>query len=171
MLRARPCAPLLAVLFACSGAAPTPAPAEAEPRPAPIDAAAGKRQDERKRKQAEEDARKAEIAARLDALAVLPPKLPKNLEAGCKQMLAAYDGFMRRVLQGDQRTKWTTGGDEMQVAVFRKECLQRDVKVAACQANALTQAGPDLAAQLPDLMQRCAGKFGGGDAGAASQPP
>lgn len=158
------------VLTACSAQAPTPAPTKAEPTPV-VDDAAAKRQDERNRKQAEDDARKAEALARLDALAVLPDELPKNLDAACKQMLAAYDGFMRRALAGDQLTKWTTGGDEMQVAVFRKECLKRDIKVAACQTHALTAAGKELAPQLADLLQRCALKFGGGETGAAVAPP
>lgn len=159
---------LLVALTACGAPTPTPAPS-AEP-PAPVDDAAAKRQDERKRKQAEDDARKAEAIARLDALAVLPAALPKDLETGCKQMLAAYDGFMRRVLKGDQLTRWTTGGDEMQVAVFRKECLKRDVKVAACQTHALTTAGPEQGPQLADLLQRCAIKFAG-EAGGAVAPP
>lgn len=165
---------LLALLVACGGPAPapapTPTPTKTEPAAPPPDAKAAERQAERQRQQAAEDAKKAEAAARVDALAVLPAKLPKNLEAGCKQMLAAYDAFMRKVLKGDQLTKWTTGGDEMQVAVFRKECLKRNVKVAACQAHALGQATSELEPQLPDIMQRCAAKFGD-DAVAASAPP
>lgn len=157
------------VLTACSAQTPTPASTNAEPSIPVVDDAAAKRQDERKRKQAEDDARKAAALAELDALAVLPDKLPSNLDAACKQMLAAYDGFMRRALEGDQLTKWTTGGDEMQVAVFRKECLKRDIKVAACQTHALTAAGKQQAPHLADLLQRCALKFG--EVGGAVAPP
>ena len=169
MLRA-PHGLYLAVLTACSAQAPTPAATTAAPPIPDVDDAAAKRQDERNRKQAADDARKAEALGKLDALAVLPDKLPNNLDVACKQMLAAYDGFMRRVLEGDRLTRWTTGGDEMQVAVFRKECQKRDVKVAACQTHALTAAGKELAPQLADLLQRCALKFGG-DVGAAVAPP
>jgi hypothetical protein len=162
---------ILVATIGCGGAEPAPeqAPAKAEAAPV-IDEAAAARQKERERKQQAEEAREAEAAAKVDALAVLPDRLPKNLEAGCKAMLAAYDGFMRKVLKGDQLTKWTTGGDEMQVAVFRKECLKRGVKVAACQAHALGQATAELEAQLPEIMQRCAAKFGG-VTGEATAPP
>jgi hypothetical protein len=157
------------VLVGCDGGA---APAAAQPvkaAEAPPDDGAAKRKAEREQKAAAQEKQKADYLAALDALAVLPPKLPKGLEPACKQMLAAYDGFMRKVLTGDMLTKWTTGGNEMRLAVFRKECLKRNVETAACQAHALEQAGPELEPRLADLMGRCNEKFGGG--AAASAPP
>jgi hypothetical protein len=146
--------------LACGRDAPPP-PAEAtravEAKRVDMDAAA-----RAAKRKADEEARQREaeaLAARLDALAVLPPKRPKTLEKACAQMLAAYDGFMRKVLQGDMLTKWTTGGNEMQLAVFRKECLKRSIEVAMCQARALEAAPPEIEPQLADLMGRCAAKF------------
>jgi len=152
---------VLGLVVACdasTGAGAAPAP---EKSPAPEDDGAAKRKREREQKAADEAKAKADEATKLDALAVLPAKKPKNLEAACKQMLAAYDGFMQKVLTGDMLTKWTTGGNEMQLAVFRKECLKRSVDVAACQANALASAGPELEPQLAAIMGKCAEKFGG----------
>lgn len=126
---------------------------------------AAKRKAERK---AEEEAAAA-LEKKLDELTVLPAEYPKKLDKACDAMLASYDGFMRKVLQGDQLTKWETGGNEMQLAVFRKECLKRNPETAACQSNALTNAGPDLEQQLPDIMKKCAEKHGGGTDG--SRPP
>jgi hypothetical protein len=112
-------------------------------------------------KRAEEEAARV-LAARIEELTVLPPDMPKKLalDKACAGMLAAYDGFMLRVLTGDQKTKWETGGNEMQLAVFRKECLKRTAETAACQAHALSQAPPELEPQLSDLMRRCAEKHG-----------
>ena len=154
------------LVLACDGG---PAPAPADPAKAAADDGAAKRKAEREAKAAAEEKAKADEAAKLDVLAVLPAKLPKNLDAACKQMLAAYDGFMKKVLVGDMLTKWSTGGNEMQLAVFRKECLKRNVEVAACQANALGAAGPELEPRLAEIMGKCAEKFGG--AVAASGPP
>jgi hypothetical protein len=144
-------------------------PAAAEPAKATQDDGAAKRKADREAKAAAEEKAKADAAAKLEALAVLPAKKPKNLEAACKEMLAAYDGFMKKVLKGDMLTKWSTGGNEMQLAVFRKECLKRNVDVAACQAHALSTAGPELEPQLAAIMGKCAEKFGG--AVAPSGPP
>lgn len=160
----------LALVVACdSGSAPAAAPAAAAK--APEDDGAAKRKAEREAKAAAEAKAKTDAAAKLDALAVLPAKLPKNLDTACKEMLAAYDGFMKKVLVGDMLTKWSTGGNEMQLAVFGKECLKRNVEVAACQANALGAAGPELEPELAAIMGKCADKFGGAAVPAAGPPP
>lgn len=104
------------------------------------------------KKQADEA---AALKSKIDALAVIPDGLPKKLDKACEAMLAAYDGYMQKVLQGDMLTKWKTGGNEMQLAVFRKECLKRDIPTAMCQAHALGAATPDLEKNLADIMQAC----------------
>ncbi|MFO0637459.1 MAG: hypothetical protein U0168_31935 [Nannocystaceae bacterium] len=76
---------------------------------------------------------------------------------------------MRTSLSGDMKTKWETGGNEMQLAVFRKECLQRSIPVAACQAVALPQLQPEHKDRLPDVMEGHVDEFGG-DAVSASPP-
>jgi hypothetical protein len=155
---------VLGLVAACDSKAAPSAAAEPAKAATPDDDGAQSRTEQRKRereqKAADEAKAKLDAEAKLDALAVLPAKKPKNLDAACKQMLAAYDGFMKKVLVGDMLTKWSTGGNEMQLAVFRKECLKRNVDVAACQAQALTSAGPELEPQLAAIMGKCADKFG-----------
>lgn len=149
-------------LTACDSGAKDQAAADAKAKAAADekaeDEAAAKRKAEREAeaKKAEEEA--AAQKAKVDALAVIPEALPKKLDEACDQMLEAYDGFMQKVLTGDMLTKWKTGGNEMQIAVFRKECLKRDIATAACQAHALTNATPELEKQLPDIMKACADK-------------
>ena len=123
----------------------------------------------RKAEREAEEKRKADEAAaqqaKIDALAVIPDGLPKTLDKACEAMLKAYDEYMQKVLEGDGLTKWKTGGNEMQLAVFRKECLKRDIPTAMCQAHALGAAPPDMKPQLADIMKACA------DKAAAAQTP
>ncbi len=120
-------------------------------------ATAKRKADREAEAKADDDEAKA-LAARIEALAVVPEALPKTLDKACEQMLAAYDGFMRKVLEGDMLTKWETGGNEMQLAVFGKECRKRSIATAACQAHALSNATPDLEKSLPAIMKACADK-------------
>jgi hypothetical protein len=157
--------------LACESAPEGPTPQEraaAEKKKAEEEAAAARKAEREAAKKAEEEAAAA-LAAKLDGIAVLPAEYPEKLEPACDAMLDAYDGFMRKVLEGDQLTKWETGGNEMQLAVFRKECLKRNPQTAACQANALAQATPDLEAHLPEIMKRCAERHGATTDG--SRPP
>lgn len=135
--------------------------AKAEAKKAEEDAAAAKRKADREAAAAKEKEEADALAARVAALAVIPDELPKKLDKACGQMLEAYDKFMRTVLEGDMLTKWETGGNEMQLAVFRKECLKRNIATAMCQANALGSATPDLEKSLPAIMKACADKAAG----------
>ncbi len=126
------------------------------------DAALADRKAKREAEAREAAAAKREQEAELDALAVIPESLPKSLDKACDAMLKSYDSFMQTTLEGDMLTKWKTGGNEMQLAVFRKECLKRDIATAACQAHALGQATPQLSPRLADIMQACADKAAAG---------
>lgn len=157
--------------LACNSAPQGPTPeqkAAAEEKKAEEEALAKRKAEREAEKKAEEEAEKARLAA-IDALAVLPAEYPKKLDRACGEMLEAYDQFMRKVLTGDQKTKWETGGNEMQLAVFRKGCLERNVETAACQANALRNATPEQEQDLGDIMTRCAEKHGA--AAASGRPP
>ena len=149
-------------LTACDSTAEDKAAADAKAKAAAEnkaeDEAAAKRKAQREAEAAKAEQQAAALEAELDALAVIPETLPKSLDKACEQMLEAYDGYMQKVLTGDMLTKWKTGGNEMQIAVFRKECLERDIATAACQAQALTNAAPELEKQLPDIMKACAEK-------------
>jgi hypothetical protein len=108
---------------------------------------------------AEADAKAARETA-LDGLAALPPELPKKQDQACKAMLTAYDKYMSSVLTGDLKTKWDTGGNEMQLKLFGAECKKRSFEVAACQTNALGKMGPEHEKDMSDIFMRCVQKFG-----------
>ena len=165
---------LLLVSILCASCAsepegPTPEQKAAAEKKKQEEEEAAKRKAEREAERKAEEEAAAALEKKLDGLTVLPAEYPKKLDKACDAMLSAYDGFMRKVLKGDQLTKWETGGNEMQLAVFRKECLKRNPETAACQSNALTNAGPDLEQQLPDIMKKCAEKHGADTDG--SRPP
>jgi predicted small lipoprotein YifL len=127
---------------------------------------------EREAKKKEEEEKQKAHDKKMDDLAQLPEKLPKKLKKACEQMVKAYDGYMQKVLTGDDLTKWTTGGNVMQVALFRKECLKGNVEIAACQTNALSTAPPEMKPHLSDFMTKCRKKFGKeGEAKGAEPPP
>jgi hypothetical protein len=75
-------------------------------------------------------------------------------------MLAAYDAYMRSVLTGDLKTKWETGGNEMQLKVFGTECQKRTVEIAACQTHALGKMKPEHEKDMGEIFSRCVQKFG-----------
>jgi membrane protein involved in colicin uptake len=158
-------------LIVCNSAPEGPSPeqkAAAEEKKAEEAALAARKAEREAEKKAEQEAESARMEA-IEKLAVLPPEFPKKLDAACGEMLEAYDQFMRKVLTGDQKTKWETGGNEMQLAVFKKGCLERNVETAACQANALSNAPPEMETQLGDIMTRCAQKHGA--KAASGRPP
>lgn len=154
------------MLAACSRE-PEPVPVETPPPAVPDDPGEAARAERRAKQAAAREAEEAKAAAEaervrgeLDRLAQLPAKLPKSLPKACDAMVAAYDGYMRKVLTDAMLTKWVTGGNEMQLKVFRAECMKRSIEVAACQATALAGTTRELYPHLADLMETCATKFG-----------
>lgn len=151
---------VVSILGACDGGAASSAapPQKSEPTKAASPDAEARKQ-ERERKQKEEEEAKAALDAKLEELAKLPEEFPKKIDKACAEMVKAYDGYMRKVLQGDMLTKWETGGNEMQIAVFKRECMKFTPEVAACQKHAFEHATPDLKRQIPDFMRLCKEKF------------
>jgi hypothetical protein len=148
-------------LFACNREdAPPPAPIAEQTAKAPSTEVQQKRAAAREAADKQAAAEAERVRTELEALAQLPTELPKTLPKACDAMVAAYDAYMRRVLTDDMLTKWTTGGNEMQVTVFRKECLGRSIPVAACQTQALAKLTREQYPRLADLMGLCAQKFG-----------
>ena len=156
---------LVSLLAGCDGgAAEEAAKKAAEAKAAEEKAAeekAAKRQAEREQKAAAEaEAAKAKQAA-IEAMTVLPDKLPTKLDKACDGLVAAYDAYMRTVLEGDLKTKWETGGNEMQLKLQRVECKKRPVNVAACQTLALSRMKPEHEQDMGTIFTRCNEKFGG----------
>lgn len=156
---------LVLALFACSRPS-TPDEAAKTEAKAPLkdpvsEATLQKRAEARKAAETKAEAEAKQKEDALEQLAQLPATQPKTLPKACKAMVSAYDQYMRRVLTDDMLTKWTTGGNEMQVKVFEKECLSRSIPVAACQAAALGKMTREQYPMLADMMGRCLSKFGG----------
>ncbi|HWB81114.1 MAG TPA: hypothetical protein VG755_39395 [Nannocystaceae bacterium] len=156
---------LALALFACSRP-PTENEAAKTDAKAPVkdpvsEATLQKRAEARKAAETKAEADAKQKEATLEQLAQPGQSPPKTLPKACKAMVSAYDQYMRRVLTDDMLTKWTTGGNEMQVKVFEKECLSRSIAVAACQADALGKMTREQYPLLADVMGRCLSKFGG----------
>ncbi len=168
--------PVVVALVAGCDSRPAPTTAKAEEKKADDDL--DKRLAERKAKR--EAAEKAKVeaeakkAADVDALCVLPAKLPKKLDKGCADVAAAHDRFMNRSFEGEVREKWNAAkGTQMPMTIM--QCTNTgSLQVAGCQAAALDKAPPEMASELPTILKRCIDKFAnatGRGAGAAPTLP
>lgn len=108
---------------------------------------------EAKAKAAEEAA--ANKIKQVDALTVLPEKLPKKLDKACAELNTGMDAFM---------TKWFPANWPMQKTKqlndMKESCLQGNIETAACQTKALADAPEELNKAVPDLLGACIEKFG-----------
>ena len=109
----------------------------------------------KKAKEAEEKA----YAEKVDKLCVVPEKLPKDLKKACDVVAQENDAFMTRMYTGEALERWQKA-KQMQLGMTTAQCNKTgSVKVAACQATAMRNAGEDLKKGLPDLMRRCIEKY------------
>ncbi len=119
--------------------------------------AARKAEDEAK----EQAAKEAEAAKQkaVDELTVLPEKMPKSLDKACKEVAAANDRFMTRLYEGEALEKWNQAKGT-QMAMTSAQCTKfGSLEAAACQINAMDNAGEDAKKALPDLLRTCNEKF------------
>ena len=141
---------------ACGGETkPAEVKKEAEaPAPAKVEAPNKfKAEREAKAKAAEEAA--ANKVKQVDALTVLPAKLPKKLPAACAELNTAMDTFMLKWFPANwpmQKTK--------QLNDLKESCNSGTIEQAACQANALANTPEELNKAVPDLFGACMEKFG-----------
>ena len=101
----------------------------------------------------------AELAAKIDALAVVPTELPATVEAACDAMAEQLDLINRAKLTGDDLTKWNTGGKEGVLTPAKQMCVQRgSIPEAACAAAGMKAGGVEIEPHIGDLMSACAQK-------------
>jgi len=112
-------------------------------------------------------AREAEAKAAEDkvnaikALAVLPEKMPKDLEAACKGVAQAQDEFMQKHYEGEGLQRWNEAKGT-QMGMLQTGCVKSgNIEVAACQINAMNNAPAEFKKDLPDVLKACIDKFGG----------
>ncbi len=128
-----------------------------------------KRKAEREAKEAAEAKAAEELKAKVDAVCVLPEKMPKNLKAACEAVVQANDAFMKKQYadKPDVLAKWNEAKGT-QLGMTRQQCIKEgSLEVAACQANALNSAGPELKKELATLLRTCKEKFASGPKGEA----
>jgi hypothetical protein len=172
MTKTRFSALALGLALGCGGSDKTEAPAsiakaftiENEQQRAAEEANERDRAERAKEAEAKQRA-EAERATQIDAAAVLPATLPPDLASACDALVDAYDAFMTRGKESDA-LEYYHGGRRPKQGERRASCIkQGDVRVAACQVQALSHEPPSLA-ELPRvealqlLLQRCSDKFG-----------
>lgn len=105
-------------------------------------------------------------AAAIQALAVLPETMPKDLAAACDAAAKAQDEFMMRNFEGEGLAKWNEAKGT-QLGLVKSACASaQSIEVPACQANAMNNAPPEYKKDLPELLKACMDKFGGEGGGA-----
>lgn len=114
---------------------------------------------------AKKAAREAEAKAAEDkanaikALAALPEKMPKNLEAACSGVADAQDAFMQKHYEGDGLQRWNEAKGT-QMGMLKTGCIKSgNLEVAACQINAMNNAPTEYKNDLPDILKACIDKF------------
>jgi hypothetical protein len=154
--------PLLCMAVACGGGAATeekkPEEAKAaEPKKADEeDPAVAKRRLEREAKAAAAKKAEEDAAKKIDEITVLPAKLPKKLDKACDEVNTAFDGLMKRATPDTASWDAKKG---TQLGMMKKTCMEATVEVAACQANALSSAPPELLKEIPTILGKCIEKF------------
>jgi flagellar biosynthesis GTPase FlhF len=95
------------------------------------------------------------------ALAELPEKMPKDLEAACKGVAEAQDQFMQKHYEGDGLQRWNEAKGT-QMGMLQTGCIKSgNIEVAACQINAMNNAPTEYKNELPNILKACIEKFGG----------
>jgi hypothetical protein len=117
------------------------------------------------KKRAEREAAEKAAAEKVEAikaLAVLPEKMPKDLEEACNAVATAQDEFMKRNFDGEGLAKWEQAKGT-QMGMLKTGCIKaQSLELAACQTNAMNNAPADFKKDLPDILSACMEKFGGG---------
>lgn len=118
-----------------------------------------KRKAEREAKEKEKEEAEKKRLAEIDALCVLPDKMPKNLDKACAGVAEANDGFMLRLYEGEAITKWNAAkGTQLQMT--KATCMKTgSLEAAACQINAMNNAPPEHKKALPEILKTCIEKF------------
>lgn len=156
--------------IACDGGIPQPDPAKADKKePAVDEEALARRKAEREAKQREKEEAAEHLIAEKKRLCVAPEPMPKD-PPSCQEVADAHDAYVKRVADEQTLAKW----DPQMTGMTVVRCTQSgSAKVAACQKNALDNAGKELLPHVNDLLQTCLDKYGkaGGDPGVVPAKP
>lgn len=160
--RAAPFVLALSLTPACGGDEPKKAAPEVkaeEAKPAEDDAVARRRAEREAKAKAEKEAEEARLAA-IDALAVLPPKLPKDLKKACDAVADAQLKFFERMFEGPELDKLKAAQGTQRPMTIQGCTSLGSLEAAACQITALDGATDKaLKSSISDIMRVCIEKF------------
>jgi colicin import membrane protein len=125
--------------------------------------------DEAKRKAAFEAKQKAEEEAKakwdatLAEIITLPEKMPKSMDAACKELTEAYHEFTIKSLEADKDDeailRWYNEEKRFTLGARRGKCVKIDsLEAAACQVHALRAAPPARGKDL-EILTACVKKY------------
>ena len=136
------------------------APAKAEEAKKPEDDPIARRRAEREAKAAAEKAAEEERKAKIEALAVLPAKLPKDLKKACEGVADAQLKFFEKMYEGAKLEKLKAAQGTQRPMTLQSCQGQGSIEIAACQINALTTAEDKILQDaVSDIARVCAEKF------------
>lgn len=154
---------LLSLAPACGGEAKKAeeAPKAAEPaKPAEDEGVARRRAERETKERAEKEAEEKRLAD-IQALAVLPAKLPKNLKKACEGVADAQLKFFERMFEGPELDKLKAAQGTQRPMTISHCTGLGSIEVAACQIAALDAAtDASLKNSISDIMRVCIEKFG-----------
>ena len=115
------------------------------------------------KKKAEEAAKRAQLDAALEGVAVMPESPVKGHKQACNDVADAYDEMVKR--------RWADDAKQLMMyydrrraerAEVREKCrLNTSAESANCYAHALRVIDGELYEHTSDIMRRCVTKFGG----------
>ncbi len=117
-----------------------------------------KRKQEREAKEAAGVKEKADIAAKILEISVIPEgtKIPKKIAEACEMVVKAQGGFMKKFHPQVEESGVTT-----QLGLLSKQCLEMgNIKVALCQKFALEATTDLVAKSINEYLPTCMAKYG-----------
>lgn len=113
------------------------------------------------KRKAEEQAEQKKYDEVLATYAVLPEDMPKDVEQACKDVLPAYETWIKTQFADDAGAQMNYFDNKSKIwGDLRGKCMKIDsLEAAACQVNVLSQTPAGMAGKGKDLMSACVEKF------------
>jgi hypothetical protein len=133
--------------------------------------------DEAKRREAfeakkqKEDAAVAEWKAKLAEITTLPEKMPRNVDAACKDLTEAFHEFMVKSYGDDDGAilDWYNNRKATTLGERRGKCVKiGSLEATACQIHALRAAPPGMRGKELEILAACVEKYAPEKAAAAA---
>jgi hypothetical protein len=123
-------------------------------------------------KKKKEEEEKAAYEAKMAEIITLPEKMPRNVDAACKELTEAFHEFMLKALDGDDGAilDWYNNRKKETLGERRGKCVKiGSLEAAACQIHALRAAPIGWRDKELDIIARCVEKYAPDKAEAAAK--